>query len=751
MSINEELSFTEYTLTEDTTDFIISFDRIGGSTDEVSILVNNTPIEDLVGYTVLQVNFSTWQVDPALPAGTVVRLARTTNLDKMVYVFTAGSKFIAKNVDDNFKQIQHSQQEIRDRQDKLEGDATALLLEINDVKVIAEQAAVDATEALEKVDEILNTGVVPAGLILTNSGQNQQQVNDFGGAKWYEKIGGYDLGAEVRLENGDRVLSTVADNMSNPNVDMTGWVNPKDTLIHIVDTVAELASMGGKNGDVVYVKGFRAPTNLALANPYKGGGDFIFIESLSTQNDGISVFNGWVRLNIKEVTPEMAGAYADFVTDDEDAFVKAQELARKLRVPLRLSGLYAKSKPFVCIPWDVVLGTGHRTTRIRKISNATSGLAARQAPEKPAGTFDDYDVDALLIFYPWDNTYADHITVRDVYFEQGEWGVDASRGYGFYAPRHAICNTENLQFENVLTAFYAKVFWNNTHKRIGSVSGVNPDGSKSGNTAMVVYDGAGQYTGTSNICEHFLLNNFKRGYEIQNLQTSTFTACYGEAISDANGANDTQIFFFVNPHDITLNGCGQESSYGTPLYISAQDGVPNCSITLNGFQAVWGTNGTTTEKYINMLTIDGPVTVTSNGSNFRKGNEGFIFDGFYLGAGSTLINNGSSFGASSVQHSGSRYIDVSTAITEKDGFSQATKTVGNDLNNGCEDKAGLTVKSVKGATLNIPTGFTDVYGISEYFGLNETQGIQFFMQVPQGTVYKRTRTAANTFTTWVAV
>ena len=230
MSINEELSFTEYTLTEDTTDFIISFDRIGGSTDEVSILVNNTPIEDLVGYTVLQVNFSTWQVDPALPAGTVVRLARTTNLDKMVYVFTAGSKFIAKNVDSNFKQIQHSQQEIRDRQDKLEDDATALLLEVNDVKVIAEQAADDANEALDKVDEILNTGVIPATMILTSDGGNQQQFNDaqaeinLYGAKPYDMpAGGYPVGGLVRLENGDRVRSAVAGNTNDPNVDMSGW------------------------------------------------------------------------------------------------------------------------------------------------------------------------------------------------------------------------------------------------------------------------------------------------------------------------------------------------------------------------------------------------------------------------------------------------------------------------------------------------------------------------------------------------
>lgn len=317
MSINEELSFTEYTLTEDTTDFIISFDRIGGSTDEVSILVNNTPIEDLVGYTVLQVNFSTWQVDPALPAGTVVRLARTTNLDKMVYVFTAGSKFIAKNVDDNFKQIQHSQQEIRDRQDKLEDDATALLLEINDVKVIAEQAAADANEALEKVDDILNTGVVPAGMILTKSGQNQQQVNDFGGAVWYLKVGGYDVGATAKLNTGDTVQSTIPNNTNDPNADMTGWVQVGNTLT--VRTIAEMLTIQNpKDGMLIFVKSFN-PVNFALATPYlpQGGGVFTYVPSLSSRNDGGACINGWVRVDTSNLNAYDFGAYGDWNATDQ--------------------------------------------------------------------------------------------------------------------------------------------------------------------------------------------------------------------------------------------------------------------------------------------------------------------------------------------------------------------------------------------------------------------------------------------------
>lgn len=63
-----------------------------------------------------------------------------------------------------------------------------------------------------------------ASSVLSDGNQNQQQINDFGGAKWYAKSGGYKLGATVKLENGDTVQSTAPDNTVNPNVDMTGWV-----------------------------------------------------------------------------------------------------------------------------------------------------------------------------------------------------------------------------------------------------------------------------------------------------------------------------------------------------------------------------------------------------------------------------------------------------------------------------------------------------------------------------------------------
>lgn len=59
----------------------------------------------------------------------------------------------------------------------------------------------------------------------TANSQNQQDVNDIVGAKWYAKEDGYAVDARVMLINGDIVRNTIANNRNDPNSDMTGWVN----------------------------------------------------------------------------------------------------------------------------------------------------------------------------------------------------------------------------------------------------------------------------------------------------------------------------------------------------------------------------------------------------------------------------------------------------------------------------------------------------------------------------------------------
>lgn len=102
---------------------------------------------------------------------------------------------------------------------------------------------------------VVNDGV-PALSVSTATGQDQQEINDFGGAKWRSKAGGYKLGATVVLDNGDIVKSTVANNTINPNVDMTGWINPsaeQDKINTIVYKYLNLADNWGAKGDGVTV------------------------------------------------------------------------------------------------------------------------------------------------------------------------------------------------------------------------------------------------------------------------------------------------------------------------------------------------------------------------------------------------------------------------------------------------------------------------------------------------------------------
>lgn len=64
---------------------------------------------------------------------------------------------------------------------------------------------------------------ISASLVKNSNGETQQKINDYIGANWYAKAGGYALGDRVRLLTGEIVQSTVEANTNNPNVDMTGW------------------------------------------------------------------------------------------------------------------------------------------------------------------------------------------------------------------------------------------------------------------------------------------------------------------------------------------------------------------------------------------------------------------------------------------------------------------------------------------------------------------------------------------------
>jgi len=137
-------------------------------------------------------------------------------------------------------------------------------------------------------------------------------LKQYAALPYESKTGGYALNERVQLNNGDIVRSTVANNASNPNTDMTGWLNLSSTTT--VATTADLsAGIAYKGGQEVFVQS-------RTAGRHKGGGRFYFDPTRTAENDGVTVFNGWVRSKIGKLKPEWAGAIGDGVTDDSAAF-----------------------------------------------------------------------------------------------------------------------------------------------------------------------------------------------------------------------------------------------------------------------------------------------------------------------------------------------------------------------------------------------------------------------------------------------
>lgn len=145
-----------------------------------------------------------------------------------------------------------------DSQDQLKADKTTvegLLLLKADKSYVDSQDQLKADKTTVEASLLLKADKVDltASKVSSDGGQTQQEINDFGGAKWHSKLGGYDLGATVKLENGDIVKSTVANNSTNPNINMTGWFVPymrgSQNLVELTDKATSRSNLD------VYSKG----------------------------------------------------------------------------------------------------------------------------------------------------------------------------------------------------------------------------------------------------------------------------------------------------------------------------------------------------------------------------------------------------------------------------------------------------------------------------------------------------------------
>lgn len=162
MSINNKRSYTEYTVTQPTTDFAIGFDDFDeGGKDIILVTLNGVLVESL-GYAAMRKNESTVSITPAITEGTV-RLTRETDIDEPFHKFTAGALFSAKSMDENFQQVRHSQQEVRDGFVFLEHNTNGIVQASKEATIQAKAATVEATASAVRAETAADTAVQAVG------------------------------------------------------------------------------------------------------------------------------------------------------------------------------------------------------------------------------------------------------------------------------------------------------------------------------------------------------------------------------------------------------------------------------------------------------------------------------------------------------------------------------------------------------------------------------------------------------------
>ena len=225
---------------------------------------------------------------------------------------------------------------------KMQQDTDLKILWLNENAVLPYDSSIDYPDGVVALKD--------GSLKQLSSGSWVEFLDDFadkdavkrGIANRYDSSLTYNLGERVVLTSGDIVKSAIDDNANDPNANMTGWVKTnaasqifdesglsQQELNNGLESIADLLAIPyPKTGNRVCVKSYHAGTN-------KGGGVFVYKSSLSATNDGIVVFNGWVRVfSSLDVSPLWAGAAGDGLTNDTVAIQKTIEFCLSTKLSL---------------------------------------------------------------------------------------------------------------------------------------------------------------------------------------------------------------------------------------------------------------------------------------------------------------------------------------------------------------------------------------------------------------------------------
>ena len=319
MSINNKRSYTEYTVTQPTTDFAIGFDDFDeGGKDNILVTLNGVLVESL-GYADIRKNESTVTITPAITEGTV-RLTRETDIDEPFHKFTAGALFSAKSMDENFQQVRHSQQEVRDGFVFLEYNTNGIVQESKVATAQAKAATVEATASAVRAETAADTAVQAVGSLQGVVNAATTATTNANTATAIATTAASQATAATTSAQNAALAATVAKQEA-----ATATANAKaatvDTLAatgranDAADVVADLVVGKVRAQDVSTVDGSTVQNNLNALKVHsisdmltlpeypntlavvsgRRGGIFKYDPTYSAENNGGTIFNGWVR------------------------------------------------------------------------------------------------------------------------------------------------------------------------------------------------------------------------------------------------------------------------------------------------------------------------------------------------------------------------------------------------------------------------------------------------------------------------
>lgn len=372
MTINAERSYTEYNVKVPTTDFPIGFDILYGGIDVVAVTLNAVDPTTL-GYTVTQVNSTTYRFAPAVPSG-VVRLTRITDIDRMVHVFTEGAIFVSENMDNNFKQIRHSQQEVQDNFSSLAVSTSVRLGTFSD------RVANLNSEFISTRDVVSNLITISADTVNTaNTAFNTANAIDAkastalsNSSTALNTANSIDAKATDALDNS---LTAVLD--SSVALNTASGIDAKATQA-LTDSAEALSSATTalNTANAIDGKATQALTNSTGA--LKSSNNLSDVSSATVSRTNLGVMSSTeVATAISNATPsasettkgiaEIATQIETNVTTDDTRFVTPKKLYAGLRNHLNVTGI---APMFACRAWVNFNGTG--VVAIRASGNVSS-------------------------------------------------------------------------------------------------------------------------------------------------------------------------------------------------------------------------------------------------------------------------------------------------------------------------------------------------------------------------------------------